>query len=211
MDTDRELLLSQRNPDLLRVRPRWEPDRELLTLSFPGGTVVSGTPEPGGEARTAMYDGRPVPGSFVDGPFAEALSSFLGRRVHLLRRAPGVVGADDHPVSLMSTGSLSALAPALGGSPDPRRFRMTITVDGLDPWVEHGWAGAELACGEALLRVVEPVPRCVVTTHNPDSGVRDAKVLHALAEVRNRVLTLGVWCSVRRPGTVRLGDPVTLA
>ena len=87
----------------------------------------------------------------------------------------------------MSGASLAALAPALDGTvPDPRRFRMTIAIDGAAAWEEHGWGGREIAAGGALLRGVEPVPRCVVTTRDPDDGRTDAPVLAALAQLRGK-------------------------
>jgi MOSC domain-containing protein len=107
----------------------------------------------------------------------------------------------------MSEGSLQAL-----GVPDPRRFRMTITIDGVEPWEEHGWSGRELVAGDAMLRVTEPVPRCVVTTRDPDSGRRDAPTLKALATLRGRDdVTFGVWCEVVAPGRVLVGDQVAIA
>jgi len=118
--------------------------------------------------------------------------------VHLFKRAPGHIGHDDQPVTLMSEASLTALAPEFSGiAPDPRRFRMTITMTGTDAWAEHGWGGQEVAIGEAILRVIGPVPRCVVTTRNPDSGATDARVLHALARLRGKNdVTFGVWCDI---------------
>jgi uncharacterized protein len=152
-----------------------------------------------------------MPGRLVDGALAEALSEHLGRRVRLLARDPGETGADDAPVSLMSGASLGALAAAMEReSLDARRFRMTIAVDGLEPWEEHGWAGRELAAGEAILRVVDPIPRCVVTTRDPERGATDAPVLKALARLRGKDdVTFGVWCEVLRPGRVRRGDAVS--
>jgi uncharacterized protein len=131
--------------------------------------------------------------------------------VRLLARDPSERGADDAPVTLMSEASLDALAPALDGAvPDPRRFRMTITIDGVGAWEEHGWGGRELAVGAAVLRVTEPVPRCVVTTRDPDSGRRDMPMLKALAEVRGkRDVTFGVWCEVVASARVRVGDAVS--
>jgi uncharacterized protein len=113
-------------------------------------------------------------------------------------------------VTLMSRASLEALAPALDGAvPDARRFRMTIAIDGVAAWEEHGWAGREIAAGEALLRGLDPVPRCVVTTRDPDAGTTDAPVLAALAQLRGkRDVTFGIWCAVLRPGAIRVGDPV---
>ena len=95
--------------------------------------------------------------------------------------------------------------------PDGRRFRMTLTVEGLEPWEEHDWAGRELAAGAAGLRVVDPVPRCVVTTRGPKDGRTDAPVLKALARLRGKKdVTFGVWCEVTRPGVVRRGDQLTV-
>jgi len=86
---------------------------------------------------------------------------------------------------------------------------MSITITGTGAWAEHGWAGRQLAIGEAILSVIAPVPRCVVTTRNPDSGTTDARVLHALARLRGKDdITFGVWCDVIRPGRIRAGDPV---
>ena len=108
--------------------------------------------------------------------------------------------------------ALAALAPELGGAvPDPRRFRMTIAIDGVDAWAEHGWAGREIVVGAARLRGVDPVPRCVVTTRDPDEGRTDAPVLKALARLRGKDdVTFGLWCDVVEPGTVRIGDEVTV-
>jgi len=157
-----------------------------------------------------MYDGREIPGRVISGPLGAALSGYLGRTVHLFKRAADHFGNDDRPVTLMSEASLRALAAEFGGTaPDPRRFRMTITVTGADPWAEHTWSGQQVTIGDIALRVLAPVPRCVVTTRNPESGATDARILHALARLRgNNDITFGVWCEIIRPGRVQVGDPV---
>jgi uncharacterized protein len=204
VDEDDRLLLTTRTPALLGVAPRW--DGAALSLTFPDGREVAAVPEPGRPATTANYEGRPIAGRLVEGDLAAALSEHLGRRVRLLARDPAQRGADDAPVTLMSEASLSAL-----GIPDARRFRMTIRIDGVGAWEEHGWGGRELTAGDAVLRVTEPVPRCAVTTRDPDSGRRDHPTLKALAELRGkRDVTFGVWCEVVAPGAVRVGDLVTV-
>jgi uncharacterized protein len=132
--------------------------------------------------------------------------------VHLFKRAPEHIGTDDQPVTLMSEASLQALAPELNGTvPDPRRFRMTITITGTDAWAEHAWRGQKVTIGEVSLGVIDPVPRCVVTTRNPESGATDARVLHVLARLRGKDdITFGVWCEVLRPGRIEVGDAVML-
>ena len=140
VDDEDRLLLTTRTPALLQVVPRW--DGGTLTLTFPDGREVAAVPEPRRPATTANYEGRPIAGRLIEGDLAAALSDHLGRPVRLLARDPGERGADDAPVTLMSEASLAALAPALDGDvPDARRFRMTIAIDGVEAWEEHGWAG----------------------------------------------------------------------
>ena len=210
VDEDCRLLPTARNPGLLRIDPSWEPARNLLALRFPDGRVVQDVPEPGTAAVTRMYDGRKIPGRVISGPLSAALSGYLGRPVHLFKRAAGHLGNDDRPVTLMSEASLHALAAEFGGTaPDPRRFRMTITLTGADPWAEHGWSGQEVTIGDIALRVLAPVPRCVVTTRNPESGATDARILHVLARLRGKNdITFGVWSEIVRPGRIQVGDLV---
>ena len=207
---DGKLLLTSRVPALLQIEPAWDRAREVLALRFPDGTVVQDTPGAGASMATRMYDGREIPGRIIPGPLSAALSGYLGRQVRLFRRELEHLGHDDQPVTLMSEASLKALAPELDGTaPDPRRFRMTITMTGTDAWAEHGWGGQKVCIGGAIVRVIAPVPRCVVTTRNPDSGATDARVLHALARLRGKNdITFGVWCDIIRPGRIHIGDLV---
>jgi uncharacterized protein YcbX len=210
VDDDGKLISTSRNPRLLRIEPSWEPTRNLLALRFPDGSIVQDAPEPGTAAVTRMYDGREVPGRVIPGPLSAALSGYLGRAVHLFKRAADHFGNDDRPVTLMSEASLHALAAEFSGTaPDARRFRMSITVTGVDPWAEHGWSGQQVTVGDIALRVLAPVPRCVVTTRNPESGATDARILHALARLRGKDdITFGVWCDVIQPGPLQVGDVV---
>jgi len=209
---DGNLLITGKTPALLQIEPAWDRERDVLALRFPDGTVVQDTPKPGAAAVTRMYDGREIPGWIVPGPLSAALSDFLGRDVHLFKREPEHIGHDDEPVTLMSEATLRALATEFNDTtPDPRRFRMTMTVTGTDAWAEHGWGDREISVGEGILRVLAPVPRCVVTTRNPDSGATDAKVLHALARLRGKNdITFGVWCAIIRPGSIHVGDLVAI-
>jgi uncharacterized protein YcbX len=87
---------------------------------------------------------------------------------------------------------------------------MSVTIAGAPAWAEHGWGGHGVTLGEVMLRVIAPVPRCVVTTRNPESGATDARILHALARLRGKDdVTFGVWCDIVQPGRVHVGDTVT--
>ena len=207
---DGAIALTMRNPRLVQVVPTWNAADQELTLAFPDGRRVTAPVVRGEAVTTPFYDGRPVPGRIVEGPFAAALSEHLGRAVQLVASEEGVVGGDDHPVTLMSDGSLAAVSEALDGAVvDARRFRMTISVEGARAWEEDGWAGREVAIGTATLRVAVPTVRCAVTMRDPDDGHGDLPILRALAGLRGkRDVAFGVWCDVAVPGTVRVGDAV---
>ncbi|MEA2298478.1 MAG: uncharacterized protein QOF77_1414 [Solirubrobacteraceae bacterium] len=210
---EHDLVSTERTPELLQVTPDWDRvGAGRLELRFPGGEAVAAVPRAQEAVRTRLYDGRSLSGRLVAaGPLCRALSAHLGRGVRLMAVDGGETGADDFPVTLMSRASLAAVGEALGtGEPDPRRFRMTVTVEGVPAWEEHGWPGREVAVGRELrLRVIDPVPRCVVTTRHPQEGTRDAPVLRALAGLRGKDdVTFGVWCQVAAAGVVRRGDAV---
>ena len=210
---DGEIALTMRNPRLVQVVPTWNAADQELTLAFPDGRRVTAPVVRGEAVSTPFYDGRPVPGRIVEGPFAAALSEHLGRPVELVAHDVGVTGGDDHPVTLMSDGSLAAVSAALDGAfVDARRFRMTIAIEGAQAWEEDGWAGREVAIGTATLRVAVPTERCVVTMRDPDDGHGDLPILRALAGLRGkRDVAFGVWCDVAAPGVVRVGDAVAPA
>jgi uncharacterized protein YcbX len=204
------IALTTRNPRLVQIVPRWDAATGELALVFPDGRGVAAPVVRGAALESAFYDGRQVPGRVVEGPFAQALSDYLGRPVQLVAHEDGVTGGDDHPVTLMSDGSLAAVSAALDGAfVDPRRFRMTIAIEGAHAWQEDGWAGREVTIGAATLRVAAPVGRCVVTMRDPDDGHGDLPILRALAQLRSkRDVCFGVWCDVVAPGAVRVGDAV---
>jgi uncharacterized protein len=202
VDAETRLQLTTRTPALLQVEPRW--DGTTLALRFPDGSEVREEPALGARATTANYGHRVVHGRLVGGALSAAVAEHLGRDVRLFARDAQERLADDAPVSLMSDASLRALAV-----PDARRFRMTIAIEGAAAWEEHGWGGREIEAGGAVLRGIGPVPRCVVTTRDPDTGATDAPVLAALAQLRGkRDVTFGIWCEVLSPGPVRVGDAV---
>jgi uncharacterized protein len=207
-EADGAIALTKRYPRLVQVVPAWDGDE--LALAFPDGRRVAAAVVCGAAVSTTFYDGRPVSGRLVEGPFAPALSEYLGRSVELVAHDDGVTGGDDGAVTLMSDGSLAAVSAALDGAfVDARRFRMTIAIEGAQAWEEDGWAGREVAIGSATLRVAVPTERCVITMRDPDDGHGDLPILRALAALRGkRDVAFGVWCDVAAPGVVRVGDAV---
>ncbi len=205
-------------PTLLAVRPEYDDADGQLSLRFPDGEVVAGEIAVA-EPVTTSFFGRLVEGRVVVGPWSEALSTYAGMSLALVRtEAPGD-GSDRGSgagASLVGTASLEALASAAGvDAVDGRRFRMLFGVDGLAPHEEDGWLGRRVRVGSAVVEPRGNVGRCAVTTLDPDTGVSDLDTLRVLGAYRGEVpttepLPFGIWAEVVEPGRVRLGDQVAL-
>lgn len=213
---DGRLLNGKQLGELVQVSAEWDEDARTLALGFPNGTAVAGEIELGALVTTVFY-GRPTEGSLVTGPWAEALSAFAGRPLRLVQPSAPSRGLDRArgAVTLLSTGSLEALSAAAATADplDPRRFRMLFGVEGVSPHEEDTWVGQRVRIGEAAVVVRGNVGRCLVTSRDPDTGVRNIPTLDVLAEYRGDVettepLPFGVWGEVAEPGRVRLDDPV---
>ena len=201
---------------LALVRPSYDPGREWLSLRFPDGTAVEGSALAGGaEVETDFY-GRRVNGRVVEGPFAEALSSYAGRTLRLVRPDSPGEACDVRVVTLLSDASVEELGRQadLEEPVDERRFRMLIGLDGCRPHEEDEWQGRLIRLGESLVRVGGPVPRCATTTRDPETGLRDLDTLRVIKAYRGlrdgKNIDFGVYGDVERPGRVRVGDPVEL-
>lgn len=215
VDAEGLLVNGKRAGGLLRASA--EVVEQHLRVRLPDGSVVKDEVELGAPVETTFY-GRPVLGRVVRGPWAEALSVFVGMPLTLVKADEPGGGLDRGPgagVSLVSTAALDALARAAGvdGPVDGRRFRMTLGVDGVAAHAEDGWLGRSVAVGGAVVVPHGNVGRCRVTTLDPDTGQRDLDTLGAIENYRGEVettepLPFGVWCEVVEPGRVLVGDPV---
>jgi uncharacterized protein len=153
----------------------------------------------------------------VGGDFSEAVSAYAGHEVRLARPDRPGDALDVRPVTLVSLESVAELARRgeHEGVLDPGRFRMTIEIEGVSaPHEEDAWAGRGVRVGDAVIRVEEPVPRCVVTTLDPGTGLRDFPTLKVIRDYRGisaeKQLEFGVYADVVVPAEVSVGDPVEL-
>jgi uncharacterized protein len=96
-----------------------------------------------------------------------------------------------HPVTLISSATIEHLRSVAPGGErlDHRRFRMLVEVDECGVHEEDTWVGRRVRLGGATVRMVGPVPRCLVTNENPDSGVVDFSTLKAIARYRGEPAT----------------------
>jgi uncharacterized protein YcbX len=117
-------------------------------------------------------------------------------------------------VHLLTTATIDRLCMLYPeGRFEVRRFRPNIVVTTRpdeEGFVENAWIDHTIAIGdEVRLRVTGPCPRCVMTTLAQGDLPKDAGILRAAAQ-HNRA-NVGVYADVIVGGTVRRGDPVTLA
>jgi uncharacterized protein YcbX len=114
------------------------------------------------------------------------------------------------PLLVLTTASLRTGASAHpSGVWDVRRFRPNLLVDVDEQgWVEDAWCGRVLKVGDVELDVNAPCVRCTMVTRAQPGLDRDLDVYRTLSHEHGA--TFGVWASVRTPGTVRLGDTVSV-
>jgi len=202
---------------LCAVQPTYDTASERLALGFPDGTVVEGSALATDESVvTGFWNRRRVTGRVVAGPFAGAISSYVGKDLRLVRADHPGEACDVRTLTFLSDESVEELGrqSRLDASPDGRRFRMLVGLAGCRPHEEDEWNGATMRLGEAIVRVGGPVARCATTTRSPDTGVRDFDALRAIKAYRGlrdgKSIDFGVYGDVERPGRVGIGDPVSV-
>ncbi|KIN77862.1 MOSC domain-containing protein [Sulfitobacter mediterraneus] len=121
----------------------------------------------------------------------------------------GFTDTDFASISLCNTASHAAVSDKAGRDLSPLRWRGNIWFDGAEPWEELNWIGKELALGEARLTVREPILRCLATTANPETGVRDVDTL-ALLNGHWDHQDFGIYAEVTQAGRVALGDTLAV-
>jgi uncharacterized protein YcbX len=197
-------LTARRVPELLfgAARLVGDPDDPDVEITLPDGTVTNDD---------------------------AAISAWLGRRVELRRAGAGITGryeiaADfedeagsewfqwEGPdgtfhdsgrtrVSVLGTGSI--------GTWDRRRFRGNVVIETPTVAAEEALIGQRVTLGSAVLDVGKAIDRCVMTTRPQPGGIeRDLDVLRTING--ERATHLGVGTLVVTPGSVRVGDELTV-
>lgn len=200
-------------------------DRAWGLLDPATGMILTARREPALLFLAAAVDdeGRPVV-TTTDGvelPDDAALSAHLGRPVEL-RSALDGPGTFENPMNVddetewmqwQSAGltfhdgrsTISLVSRATLRDWDVRRFRINVVLDGEG---DDAFSG-ELDLGSTTLSIRRPIDRCVMVAR-PQPGIdRDLEVLKTI--IRERENRLGVGATVRRAGTIAIGDHVVPA
>lgn len=111
--------------------------------------------------------------------------------------------ADSHWISTASLVSIAGEHP--DGTWDVRRFRPTglIEAEG-EGYPEEAWGSFEV--GEAQIDVLMPTMRCSMPSRGQPGLDRDKAIGTTIRDVNQN--NLGIYASVTRSGTVRVGDSV---
>jgi uncharacterized protein YcbX len=199
---------------LQAVRVDLSAETGSLELRFPDRPPVRGSVSLG-EAVATRFFSRPREDRLVDGPWAQALSDFVGQPLRLVATETAVDRGRRGAASLISRASLARLAEEAGEDDvDARRFRMLIEVDGLHAHDEDRWVGSDVRVGGSVIRWHGHVGRCLVTGRDPETGEPTLPTLDLLGAYRGELddttepLPFGIYGEVIEPGRVCVGDPV---
>ena len=119
---------------------------------------------------------------------------------------------DAFPLLLMSSESLATLtaaAPEQAFAVERFRPNLLIETGSASPYPERDWIGRTVRIGSAELEIQMDCPRCVMTTHGFGDLPKDPGIMRTL--VRENGGDLGVYATVKTPGSVTIGDELTFA
>lgn len=183
-------------PQLMAITAAYDAAAGTVSLSHPDRDTLTFNPDALDDLPRFLDWVRPL---MPDGRAASA------RIVRVPGR--GMTDTDFPSVTLCNLASHHAVEAAMGQDLSPLRWRGNIWFDLDEAWAEHDWLGRDVQIGEAVFAVRERTQRCMATTANPITGVRDADTLKTLNGAFGHQ-DFSVYAEVVRGGDIRLGDPV---
>jgi uncharacterized protein YcbX len=180
-------------PGLMAINARLDEAKGELTLSHPDLPDLTFRPDDANDVARFIDWVRPI--CPADRAQPARIYSVAGR---------AMTDTDYPSVSLIGLASNRALGEYIGQDLSPLRWRSNFWIEGLRPFEEREWIGHEMRLGEAVLRVEEPKVRCLATTANPATGIRDTDTLKALNAMCGHQ-DFGVYAKVVKGGAVQVG------
>lgn len=180
---------------LQAVRATFDERTQAITLSHPDRETFTGVLPQAASAllewlRPLWPDTRPAPSRLVSRSDGGALTD-----------------VPEPYVSLLNLSSNTALATKMGLDLSIHRWRGNLWLDGLPPWEEFNWIGREIQIGSARLKIEKRITRCVATTFDPISGIRQGETLDALTQGWGHQ-DFGVYGRVIATGEIAIEDEV---
>ncbi|MBK1887701.1 MOSC domain-containing protein [Marinobacter sp. DY40_1A1] len=223
VDEERRFVTQRELPVLARVSASLSAEGVSIRIPGEGDFTLQQT---GQELRVLVW--RDWVKALEGESFAsEALSRFCGKTLRLVympdssfRRVDAghvseyrrVGFADGFPFLITNLASLDELNGRLDAPVDMRRFRPNIVIEGPAPWQEDHWR--KISVGGQCFSIVKPSSRCVLTTVDPDTGLKDPGLqpLRALSGYRRTPdgVIFGQNAIHESPGVIHVDDSVTV-
>lgn len=223
VDAQNEFVSQRSVPALARVRVSLDGDELVVAAAGASELRLASGAAPGAAERVRVWGSETVG---VEVPHASAwFSELLSDAVRLVRMPdealrpvdpdygkPGdrVSYADGFPLLLVSEASLAALNERLDAPVEMRRFRPNLVISGVGPHAEDTFECFRI--GDVGFRAVKPCSRCVMVTHDPDTGEAGREPLATLARHRSRdgKVYFGMNVIPDACGEVAVGDRILL-
>lgn len=204
---ERKVLTAKLYADLLQASARVTDSGVVITL--PDGAEWEAADPGVHDALSAWLDKEvklaPPP---TDEVFPMEMYSGMSDEDTPLFDWPGPMGtwldlADAH---WLTTASLAAMAAAQPEADwDVRRFRPNALIEAEgEGLVEDGWTKVEI--GDVASEVLMPTPRCSIPSRGQPGLSRDKSIAATIRDTNAN--NLGIYASVTRAGTIRVGDSV---
>jgi MOSC domain-containing protein len=142
---------------------------------------------------------------------AEIVRRF-GSDVDLMKLKHGIF--DEGTVSVIALATIAGIGRAAGLDLDSRRFRANVVLqtERSEPFLEDAWVGRSLVFGQGegapAVNVTLRDERCMMVNLDPETAAQDARVMRTVVRLNGNLA--GVYATVVRTGTIRVGDPVSL-
>jgi uncharacterized protein YcbX len=126
--------------------------------------------------------------------------------------------ADSFPILVISKASLNDLNSKLKDKVTMQRFRPNLVVDGCDAFEEDQWRNIKI--GDVEFEAVKICSRCILTTIDPKTGIKDknGEPLKTLVQYRRNIngvkgekgVFFGMNLIPRSIGIIKLGDSISV-
>ncbi len=196
----------ERIPEATLDRSEIRGDRNIIVVSATNGRIITARTHPNllGLQATVTENGETlIEGHRWSSPAALDLTrKAAGEPVRLVDSGIRTERFDVLPLLVATDGAIREL------DLDLRRLRPNVVIGDVVGQAERSWPGACLVSGAVFIDVAQLRSRCVMTTFDPDSLKQDIEVLRKI--VRRAEGKIALDCAVRTPGTLHVGDTISL-
>ncbi|UQX09946.1 MOSC domain-containing protein [Candidatus Mycobacterium methanotrophicum] len=228
VDAETNRVASAKQPRLWRKLLQFTAsgDTGRVCIRLPDGATIAAD-DPGVDEVLSKLVGRPVslvstrpPGATLERPDPETVlelgedAEVAGQVLEIARATPGDSFTDLAPLHAITTTTVGHIGT------EALRYRPNLVIatpHDYPPYAENDWVARDLTIGKTRLHVLKPTSRCALPTLEHGELPRAPHALRTPA-AENRVESpgsaalpcAGVYLTVLKEGTIRIGDPVIL-